>query len=95
MLLRSGGREWACLFMAWLFVATVVLQFGAADLVTVTGRVVETNEGYELRAGGRIYLLEGEDLFYALNRMITVTGILERDDTGREFLFVDSYEVVP
>ncbi len=93
MLAGSAIKGINLLFIV-LFILNGVVQASASEMITATGTLIETNEGYELLTARRKYFVEGDDLSTGLNRTVTVVGMLERDDVGREFILVDSFEVV-
>jgi len=94
-------RMLACLFVAVLLVGVAMASIAAAaDQVSVTGTLVQSDEGLVLKAEDKTYLLKGgeleslqAELKEAINKKVTITG--EASTEGdKNLLAPQEYEIV-
>ena len=63
----------------------------AADAVTITGMVEDSDQGPMISAGGETYLLEGEIGDEFLGKQAKVTGTVGKDSDGTQYIVVGKH----
>ena len=78
-----------------LMVAVLVLGLASAaiaDPVTISGKIVQSDDQYLLDTGEKQILLSGDIDEDMVNQEFNVTGTMGTDDNGKEVLTVESVE---
>lgn len=83
-----------------MLLAIGVLLFGlasatqAADSVTLTGVLQDTDDGLVLQVGADRYLVEGNVPDWLVGNQVKVTGTVETDNEGLKYFIIEDFEEV-
>ncbi|MBU2547488.1 MAG: hypothetical protein KKB20_03670 [Proteobacteria bacterium] len=83
------------LTVAFMVTMTAATVMAAEKASTVTGVLEKTDAGYVLKAGKKVYMLEGGELDKLVGKKVMLKGAMKKGEKGAMILSVTSAKEAP